>query len=90
MDDREVAVEPFTFEAKLEIPFRQHPCCFLIRSRHIDAVNRLGRQRLPRAGLPYHHGASTIIALGDRAFKVVVRNGMVFDLHREALVRGVE
>lgn len=54
---------------------------------------RLGRYvafGFPVTAIPKHDGASAIFALRDRAFKVTVVEGMVFDLDRQPLVGRIE
>ena len=44
--------------------------------------------RLPMSAVPDHDGAAAIFALRDRAFEFVVRDRMVLDLNRQALLTG--
>ncbi len=39
---------------------------------------------------PGNYGAGTVVAFGDDAFEVEVRDGMILDGHGEAFVRGIE
>jgi hypothetical protein len=45
---------------------------------------------LPRAVVPHDHGAGTVLLRRDGAFEGAVRDRMVFDMDRHALVPGVE
>ena len=44
----------------------------------------------PAAPVPDDDGAGAVVALGDHALEVAVLDGVVLDLHREALLGGVE
>jgi len=48
------------------------------------------RKRFPRTHVPHHDGACTIVVLGNDAFEIVVRNGVIFDFHRKPLVGRIE
>ncbi len=46
--------------------------------------------RLPTAGVPEHHRAAAVLALGDGALEVAVLDGVVLDVHGEPPDLGVE
>src|SRR5207244_5962056 len=43
-----------------------------------------------RAAIPQEHGAAAVLALRNHALEVTVLHRVVFGLHRQALVAGVE
>src|SRR3546814_2174559 len=47
-------------------------------------------QRRPAAAVPQHHRAAAVLALRNGALEVAVRQRMVLDVHREALLAGDE
>src|SRR5262249_33783992 len=47
-------------------------------------------ERLPHSFVPEHHRAATILSLGNCALELAILKGMVFDLHRKALVGRVK
>ena len=46
--------------------------------------------RLPHSVVPEHHRSTAVFAFGDDSLKAAVFQRMVFDLHRQALVGGIE
>ena len=74
----------------LEIAFLQHGRSFRIGSGNKFSLHRFRRERLPRAYIPHHHRARAIVAFGNRAFKVEVRNRMILHLHGQAFVGRIE
>ena len=47
-------------------------------------------EQLVGPDIPDHHGASAVVTFRDGAFKVEVRDGMIFHLHGQTLVGWVE
>lgn len=45
---------------------------------------------MPRAFIPQHDVAAAILTFRDGAFKAAVFEGMIFDVHGEALVGRIE
>ena len=88
--EREIALEPLPFQTKLQIAFRQHRGCFFFRTRNVLAVDGYRRERLPSACVPNHYRPATVVAFGNGAFKIVIRNGMIFDLHGQTLIGRVK
>src|SRR5262249_2554501 len=70
------AVQFFSVQVEFEVPF---PVALL----------RIA-QRLPRAFIPEHHRAATVLSLGNRALKATILKRMVFYLHRETLICRVD
>src|SRR5262245_28727518 len=64
-------------EREFEIPFRQGA---------ID-IFHFG---LPRAAIPDHHGSPAILSFRNHPFESVIFDGMVFGLHGEAPICGIE
>ncbi len=42
--------------------------------------------RKPAPAIPDQHSAAAIFTFGDRAFELVILNGVIFDLYGEALL----
>ncbi len=72
------AAKLFAVELKLKIAFRK-----LL----FDAERPLGRIR---ALIPNDHFAAAVFAFGDGAFEISIFEWMIFDLHRKALVAGIQ
>ena len=78
LDEHETAAKPFAVELELEIAFRE-----LL----VDAERPLRRIR---PLIPYNHFAAAVLAFWDRAFELAVFEWMIFDLHRQAFIAGIE
>ncbi len=53
-------------------------------------AHRPRRRRSHVPDVPHHHGSRAVVTLGNGAFEIEVGDGMIFDLHGEALVGGIE
>ena len=57
----------------------------------LECVLRLlGALRRPKTAIPHLHGAAAIFAFRDRAFEVAIVEGMIFHLHGQAFVGGID
>ena len=74
----------------------QHPAAFQLFPRQHEFEIAFGQHffgvaiRLPEAAIPQHHRAAAILAFGNGPFKIAVIERMVFHLHRQPLVGGIE
>ncbi len=78
LHEDKTAAKLFAVELKLKIAFRE-----LV----FDAERPFRRIR---ALIPYDHFAAAVFAFGDGAFEISIFERMIFDLHRESLVAGIQ
>ena len=76
VDEGEVAFQLLAVQAKLQVALGEHLARVALR--------------LPCADVPDHDCARAIVARRNDALEVEVRNRMIFHLHGEALVGGIE
>src|SRR6516165_1764646 len=75
---------------------RKDPASFQLRSVELKLEVALFKpgldvyQRLPSAEIPQHHSPAAVLAFRNGAFEASVLERMVFDLHCETLVAGIE
>ena len=74
----EAALQPLSFKGKLEVALGE------------SLLGRPVAFRLPVAAVPEHDRAAAILAFGNRAFEVTIVQRVVFHLHGQALVLGIE
>src|SRR5882724_13548168 len=89
-DDGEVSVKLFAIEAELEVALGQHLSGLFICSRKELSIDWRGREWLPLSDVPDHNRTRAVVAFGNDAFEAEIGNGVIFDLHGEALVVGIE
>ena len=90
LDQREIALQSLACETKFQIALGQHLRGFGFGAGNVFSIYWHRREWLPRAHIPDHDGACAVIVLGDDAFEIEIGDGMIFDLHGQALIGGIE